>query len=138
MNFSRTAIENEIRCRTSRSSGPGGQNVNKTETRVEAIWNIMETNALNTEQKDRLLEKVKTKINSNNEIIIAASEARSQLRNKQIAKDRLIDLLESSLIQNKPRKRTSPSKNAVKKRIESKVQKGELKKMRAWKFKRDH
>ena len=120
----------ELKWRFSRSSGPGGQKVNKTNTRVEIIFNIEESKVLNDYQKKVLTKKLKTKL-VNNCICIAVQEERNQLLNRQIAIKRISSVIRNSLKNSsKIRKATKPSKASQKRRLESKKKRGELKKIR--------
>ena len=128
---------NEIQWRFSRSSGPGGQNINKTESKVEIIFNIKKSKALNPSQKNLLLEKLKNKI-VNGYISIKVQEKRSQLKNRELAIQRLISLLKETIIkEEKIRKISRPTKSSQKRRVESKKKRGELKKNRNNKLEED-
>ncbi len=117
----------EITFQTSRSSGPGGQNVNKVESRVELRFSIADSQLLTEEQKGRLKLKLAHRLTAEGELLLTAQEDRSQLRNKDIALRKLHELLAKSLHQDKPRKPTKPSKSAVRKRLETKKKDGEKK-----------
>jgi ribosome-associated protein len=117
----------EISFQTSRSSGPGGQNVNKVESRVELRFSIENSQLLTEEQKARLLTKLRSRLTTEGLLLITAQEDRSQLRNKDIALRKLHELLTRSLHQDKPRKATKPSKSAVRKRLETKKKDSEKK-----------
>ena len=120
----------ELKWRFSRSSGPGGQKINKTNTRVEIIFNIEESKVLNDYQKKVLTKKLKTKL-VNNCICLAVQEERNQLLNRQIAIIRISSVIRNSLKNSsKIRKATKPSKASQNKRLESKKKRGELKKNR--------
>jgi|TARA_B100000900_G_C20533948_1_gene697534 ribosome-associated protein len=124
----------ELKWRFSRSSGPGGQKVNKTNTRVEIIFNIEESKVLNDYQKKVLTKKLKTKL-VNNCICIAVQEERNQLLNRQIAIARISSLIRNSLKNfTKVRKATKPSKASQNRRLDSKKKRGELKKNRQSKY----
>ena len=124
----------ELKWRFSRSSGPGGQKVNKTNTRVEIIFNIEESKVLNDYQKKVLMKKLKTKL-VNNCICIAVQEERNQLLNRQIAIARISSLIRNSLKNfTKVRKATKPSKASQNRRLDSKKKRGELKKNRQSKY----
>ena len=128
---------NEIQWRFSRSSGPGGQNINKTESKVEIIFNIKKSKALNSSQKNLLLEELKNKI-VNGYISIKCQEKRSQLKNRELAIQRLISLLKETIIkEEKIRKISRPTKSSQKRRVESKKKRGELKKNRNNKLEQD-
>ena len=121
---------NEIKWRFSRSSGPGGQNVNKIESRVEIIFNLEDSKVLNDYQKEILKRNLKNKL-VNNSLRLAVQEHRNQLLNRQLALMKFSSILKNAL--NKPfklRKSTQPTKSSQKKRIEVKKKRGELKKSR--------
>jgi len=120
----------EIKWRFSRSSGPGGQNVNKTESRVEIIFNLEDSKVLNHYQKEILKRNLKNKL-VNNSLRLAVQEHRNQLLNRQLALMKFSSILKNAL--NKPcklRKSTQPTKASQKKRVEVKKKRGELKKSR--------
>ena len=121
---------NEIKWRFSRSSGPGGQNVNKIESRVEIIFNLEDSKVLNDYQKQILKRNLKNKL-VNNSLRLAVQEHRNQLLNRQLALMKFSSIMENAL--NKPfklRKSTQPTKASQKKRLEVKKKRGELKKSR--------
>ena len=121
---------NEIKWRFSRSSGPGGQNVNKIESRVEIIFNLEDSKVLNDYQKAILKINLKNKL-VNNSLRIAVQEHRYQLLNRQLALMKFSSIIKNAL--NKPfkfRKSTQPTKSSKKKRVEDKIKRGELKKSR--------
>ena len=125
---------NELKWRFSRSSGPGGQKVNKTNTRVEIIFNIEQSKVLNDYQKKVLTKKLKTKL-VNNCICLAVQDERNQLLNRQLAILRISSIIRNSLKNlSKVRKATKPSKASQKRRLDSKKKRGELKKNRQKKF----
>ena len=120
---------NEIKWRFSRSSGPGGQNVNKIESRVEIIFNLEDSKVLNDYQKDILKNNLKNKL-VKNILCLAVQKHRSQLLNKQLALMKFSSIIKNAL--NKPfklRKYTQPTKASQKKRVEVKKKRGELKKV---------
>ena len=121
---------NEIKWRFSRSSGPGGQNVNKIESRVEIIFNLEDSKVLNDYQKEILKRNLKNKL-MNNTLRLAVQEHRNQFLNRQLALMKFSSILKNAL--NKPlklRKSTQPTKASQKKRVEVKKKRGELKKSR--------
>ena len=117
----------EITFQTSRSSGPGGQNVNKVESRVELRWHLLDSQLLTEAQKALILEKLAGQLTAEGLLLITAQDDRSQFRNKEIALARFHELLLKSLRRPKPRKATKPSKGAVRKRLEGKKIQGEKK-----------
>ena len=121
---------NEIKWRFSRSSGPGGQNVNKIESRVEIIFNLEDSKVLNDYQKEILKRNLKNKL-VNNSLRLAVQENRNQLQNRQLALMKLSSIIKNGLNkQFKFRKSTKPTKASQKKRVEFKKKRGELKKSR--------
>ena len=120
----------EIKWRFSRSSGPGGQNVNKIESRVEIIFNLEDSKVLNDYQKEILKRNLKNKL-VNNSLRLSVQEHRNQLLNRQLALMKFSLIIKNAL--NKPfklRKSTKPTKASQKKRVEVKKKRGELKKSR--------
>ena len=126
----RKKILSEIRAQTSRSSGKGGQHVNKTETKVELFWNIEESSGVTSQQKKRLFEKLKNKINADGELHITCEETRSQVKNREIAEKKLWDTIQRALKKSKRRIKTKPTKASQKKRVDDKKKKGQIKKLR--------
>ena len=121
---------NEIKWRFSRSSGPGGQNVNKIESRVEIIFNLEDSKVLNDYQKAILKINLKNKL-VDNSLRLTVQKHRNQLLNRQLALIKFSLIIKNAL--NKPfklRKSTKPSKASQKKRVEFKKKRGELKKSR--------
>lgn len=114
----------EVDLRTSRSSGPGGQHANKTETRVEAIWSVESSPTLAPGQRARLLAKL------GGEVRTIAQEERSQLRNREAALTRLGLKVEQALRVERRRVATKPSAAAKRERLESKRRRGEVKSAR--------
>ena len=117
----------EITFQTSRSSGPGGQNVNKVESRVELRWHLQESQVLTPLQKQLILEKLAGQLTTEGYLLVVAQDDRSQLRNKEIALARFHELLQKSLRRPKPRRATRPSAGAVRQRLEGKKRQGEKK-----------
>ena len=121
---------NEIQWRFSRSSGAGGQNVNKSDSRVEIVFNVFKSKILTPYQKHRI--SIQNEINLINDCIcIAVQDKRTQYQNRQLALSRLAFTL-SELLKPPPKKRkgTIPTRSSQRKRIESKKKRGELKRNR--------
>ena len=122
--------DNEIKWRFSRSSGAGGQNVNKTDSRAEIVFNVSESKTLTPYQKYKISIQDEVKL-SNGCICIAVQDKRTQYQNRQLAFTRLTSTLRE-LLKPPPKKRreTIPTRSSQRKRIESKKKRGELKRNR--------
>ena len=115
----------DLTWRFSRSSGPGGQNVNTTDTRVQLSFDLAGSDIFPARLKQRMLARLGT------EVVVVASEHRSQLRNRRAAEDRLAQLLEEAMKPPPPaRVSTKPSRRARQRRLDQKKQRGETKRLR--------
>ncbi|MER6826097.1 alternative ribosome rescue aminoacyl-tRNA hydrolase ArfB [Streptosporangium sp. NPDC000563] len=122
--------EAELGWRFSRSSGPGGQGVNTTDSRVELSFDLAATEALGPVFKARALERLAPRL-VNGVITVAASEFRSQLRNREAAEMRLAQILREAIAPPpKKRRPTKPSRGAIERRITAKKQRSDLKRLR--------
>ena len=110
--------------RTSRSSGPGGQHAQKTETRVEAVFDVEASDTLTDAEKRRVAAKAGPVLRA------IAQDERSQLRNRELAIERLLAQLEQALHVPRKRRATKPSKAAKEKRLEEKKRRGQTKRLR--------
>lgn len=115
---------------TSRSSGPGGQNVNKVNSKVELRFDIPNSKILTDDQKEKLLIKLATKVTGEGILIIASQRDRSQLSNKEDAIIKFYKLINSALKPVKKRKATRPTKSSIESRLISKRIKSEIKQNR--------
>jgi len=113
-------IINEFNFKATKSSGPGGQHVNKTSSKVLVSFHIQNSKGLNDDEKELLGIKLSKKISSGGYISISSSNSRSQHQNKILVIDRLIELLKFNLVKNKSRKKTKPSKASIEKRLQQK------------------
>ncbi len=120
----------ELEFSTSRSSGPGGQNVNKVSTKVIIRWNLLHSTLITDEQKMVLLNKLSGQLTREGELIINSQESRSQLQNKELALEKLDALLRKALTKPKARKATKPTKSSKVKRVDNKKRHAEKKQWR--------
>ena len=122
MIISREDLLKEVKFKTSRSGGKGGQNVNKVSSKVELNFDFNKSALLSDEQKVRLTLKLKNRMNTEGLLQIITEEERSQFLNKERSLDKLIELISHALHQPKLRKPTKPKKSAVEKRLKNKQQ----------------
>ena len=120
VNDSLSIPRGELDVRVSRSSGAGGQHVNKTSSRVEIFWNIQTSRALSDEQRTRLLDKLSSRLTTEGSVRVVASDMRSQSRNRDLAEERLAELVRRALVVPRKRKPTKPTRAAKEARLESK------------------
>ena len=120
----------ELRWRFSRSSGAGGQHVNTTDSRVELSWDVRRSTALRGTERARAVRHLRSML-VDGVVTVAASERRSQLRNRETARARLAELLaEATAPPPPPRPATRPSRAAVQRRVEQKKRRGQTKELR--------
>jgi ribosome-associated protein len=122
--------EDELYFQSSRSGGPGGQHANRRETRVEACWNVLESRSLSDEERDLILDKLAARIGNDGVLRVVAEDERSQYRNKELARQRLKELVTQALHVPKPRKKTRPPRSADEKRLEDKSRRKRTKDLR--------
>ena len=114
----------EVDFRTSRSSGPGGQHAQKTESRVEAVFDVEASSALTERQKSRVVGKAGPVLRA------IAQDERSQWRNRELATERLVEQLRAALRVERPRRPTKPTKASRERRLEQKRRRSEIKRLR--------
>ncbi|MCO5112554.1 MAG: aminoacyl-tRNA hydrolase [Bdellovibrionaceae bacterium] len=120
----------EIKFVATRSRGPGGQNVNKVSSAAQLTWHVESSESFTEEQKIRILEKLDSYINQKGELYLRSDEFRDLERNKSRCLEKLQFLIAKALHKPKARKKTKPTKSSQIKRVESKKQRGEIKKAR--------
>jgi ribosome-associated protein len=123
-------FENEFVFSTSRSGGPGGQNVNKVSTKVELRFSLQSTLLLSENEKELLLRKLKNKINKEMELILVSQTERTQLMNKNAVVEKFYDLVSKALTIPARRRATKPTLTSKIKRLDNKRNRGDIKKLR--------
>lgn len=117
----------ELVWKTSRSSGKGGQNVNKVETKVELLWEFNSSSLLSDVQKTKITEKLTSIINKEGQLSVTCETSRSQLKNKELAIKKLNTLLQKAFAEKKKRLATKPSKSSVERKLTEKKNRGTIK-----------
>lgn len=128
--MNREQLLTELTFKAVRSSGAGGQNVNKVSSKVVLTFNILKSQGLSEEEKTLLATNLNSRLTSENVLILNCDEDRSQLKNKEIVTKRFFELLKKGLFTPKERKATKIPKAAIRKRIKDKKSLGEIKKSR--------
>lgn len=126
---------NELEITATRSSGAGGQHVNKTNSAVQLRFSISASLVLNEAQKERIRKKLAHRLIQGDEILVRSEEERDQKRNKETAYENLNRLIASALFEPKKRIATKPKRSSIQKRLTSKKSRGEIKKNRSEKIK---
>ena len=122
----------ELVARASRAGGAGGQHVNTSSTRIELVWSVATTRALSEEERERVLEKLSSRLDSDRNVRVVASDRRSQRQNRESAEARLAELVRQALLVPKKRRPTKPSRAAKQARLESKKRQSNKKRDRRW------
>jgi ribosome-associated protein len=120
----------ELVITTSRSGGPGGQHVNKSDTKVTVRWNLFATTVLTDTEKERAAKALAASLTANGDLLVSASQSRSQLENKKMALFLLEQKVEKALVVEKKRKATRASRASKEKRLQSKKAHSSIKKLR--------
>lgn len=120
----------ELQLGFARSGGPGGQNVNKVESKVEVRWRPSDSSVLSDADRAWLLGKLSSRLTAAGELIVISERTRDQSRNREDALDKLADIVRAALVRPKPRKQTRPSKGARERRLAEKKHQSERKKHR--------
>lgn len=120
----------ELEFKAVRSSGKGGQNVNKVSTKVELRFDVLNSNYLSDNEKDRVLVKLKNRISLEGILVLNSETERTQLRNKKNVIELFIELLEKALHKPKRRVKTKPTRSSKEKRLKEKKQNSERKRLR--------
>ena len=120
-------LQSECEFKAVRSSGPGGQHVNKTSTKVMLHWDLEASAVFTEEQKERLGQRLASKLTTENQLVLSYDQSRSQHKNKEEVFKNLVQLLEKALVIPKKRKKTRPTLASKKRRLESKKQNAQKK-----------
>ena len=120
----------ELKFATSRSRGPGGQNVNKVNTKVELRFNIPSSGSLTDSDKALIGDILKNRISNDGDLLIISQSERTQFQNRNKAEEKLFRLLASALTVRRKRKSTKPTKSSQEERLETKKKRGKIKKLR--------
>lgn len=120
----------ELQESASRSSGPGGQHVNKTSTRVTLRWNVRESQVIGPGRRARLLSRLGARVTRAGALVVHASRHRSRSRNRELARERLAELVRDALRVQRKRVATKPSRAARSRRVDTKRRRGDVKRTR--------
>jgi ribosome-associated protein len=125
-----TIPRDELLFRASRSGGPGGQHVNTSSTRIELVWDVGASPSLSDHQRVYLLRRLATRLDSQGKLRIVSQDERSQLRNREAAITRFVDIVAKALVVPKQRRRTKPPRSSKRARLETKRKRGAIKRER--------
>ena len=124
-------FEHELEEKFVTAGGPGGQNVNKVATAVQIRWNVKKSHAFDDEQKWMIRRALANRINEEGELVLFIQTHRSQIRNREEARERLVELIEKALVKPKKRLKTKPSRAQKEKRLEGKAKRSTVKRNRS-------
>ena len=125
-----TIPRDELVFRATRSGGAGGQHVNTSSTRIELVWDVSSSPSVDDDQRVYLMKRLATRLDSQGKLRLVSQDERSQLRNREAAIERFIDVVGRALVVPRLRKRTRPPKSSKRARLESKKKRGALKRDR--------
>jgi ribosome-associated protein len=120
----------ELVIRATRAGGPGGQHVNTSSTRIEVVWNVARTRALDEEQRRLVLSRLGTRADAEGDLRVVAADSRSQRQNRAAAESRLVALVARALVVPKRRRPTRPTAASVRQRLETKRRRADTKRQR--------
>lgn len=120
----------ELEAHATRAGGPGGQHVNTSSTRVEVIWRLSSSRVVTDDERARITRRLASRINADGNVRVAASDTRSQLRNRTLAEQRLATLVAGALHVPRPRKKTRPTRASMERRLSDKRRRSERKRDR--------
>jgi ribosome-associated protein len=120
----------ELEWRTSRAGGPGGQSVNTTDSRVELRWDVRASQALSPAQRERVLDRLASRLTADGVLRLTGAEHKSQHRNREAVLARFRAIVGEALVPPTPRRPTRPSRAAKQRRLDSKRRRGETKRLR--------
>ena len=120
----------ELDARATRSSGPGGQHVNTSSTRVELVWRLTESRVINEAQRYRIRDKLAARLDAEGNVRVVASDTRSQRQNRALAEQRLAILVRRAMAIPKARRKTKPTKGSVERRLSDKHRRADVKRER--------
>lgn len=123
----RQQLLSELQFKAVRSSGAGGQHVNKVSSKVELTLDVFNSQALSSIEKERIYLKLESRLTNEKVLLLQCDESRSQHKNKELVKERLITLLERAIAVPKKRRKTKPTRSAIEKRLKSKLKNAQKK-----------